>query len=285
MKKVWLILLVGTGMAVAYNMIMYWFPVKRHAYYTNEERAEGFVFDSKKYDVVTVGSSLSGAFEGRNLFDKSYYNLYMPHYGSCAGVEIIRRSNKIPKQLFVEINHIDRGIDSSVIEDVFDDDLYYAKYYIPVLQARNKLFTNVVDEFKKPSSSVNKQKPPVALYNKLLRSAQSEWGKQPDERKFDVQFNRLAQSLDAFADKGCKIAFFEMPIDSSIRNSKLLSYQRERMVELAKQKGYDFIPSDNSRAYQTGDGIHLLQGDRDIYVKYLKQKISTLNNAHSIAKI
>jgi hypothetical protein len=285
MKKVWMIFLIGGLLALAYNMVMYLHPIKRNAFYSNEERAEGYVFDKHQYEVVTVGSSLSGAFEGRSLFDKNYFNLFMPHYGSCAGIEIIRRSNKIPKQLFVEINHIDRGIDSSVIKDVFENDFYKLKYYLPLLQTRNKFLTNFVDKFKKPTSSVNKQKPPAALFNKLLLSAREEWANEPNIASFDHQFDRLAQSLDLFAAKGCKIAFFEMPIDSSIRNSKLISYQRGRMMELAKQKGFNFIPSDTSRAYQTGDGIHLLQGDRDIYVKYLKHKIAELNNIHQIAKI
>lgn len=285
MKKVWSILLIGSALALVYNIVMFWFPIKRNAYYSNEERAEGYVFDKHQYEVVTVGSSLSGAFEGRSLFDKNYFNLYMPHYGSCAGIEIIRRSNKIPKQLFVEINHIDRGVDSSVVKDIFENELYKVKYYLPLLQTRNKFLTNFVDKFKKPTSSVNKQKPPAVLFHKLLINAREEWANEPDKKSFNELYNRMAQSLDIFASKGCKICFFEMPIDSSIRNSKLISYQRKRMMELAKQKGFDFVPSDTSRAYQTGDGIHLLQGDRDIYVKYLKQKISMLNNVHSIAKI
>ena len=273
MKKIWRILLVCLILTIVYNMVIFWFPVKRNTYFTNQDRTEAFVFDKKDFNVIIVGSSLSGAFEEINPFSKSYFNLFLPFTGSCTGVDIIRRSGKIPKHLFVEINHIDRGTDTVLIKDVFEDGLYPFKYHVPMLQTKNKLLTNFIALIKKPSSRTNRQKPPAALYGKLLKSAQKEWAEYPDKKKFDQQINQLSQSLALFTNKGCKVYFFEMPIDSSIRNSVLMKFQRERIKALAKQNNYVFIPADTSRTYQTGDGVHLLQADRNAYVKYFKDQI------------
>lgn len=277
MKKVWQIILIGLALAVFYNLFLFLVPIKRNAYYNNDERAEAYVFSKQKFDTVTVGSSLCGAFEGRSLFKKDYFNLFMPHTGSCTGVEIIMRRKKIPVELFLEINHIDRGIDTAVIKDVFGTPYYKYEYYLPVLQKKGKLLINLLDKTKPPVSTVNKVRPPAELYNKLLASAQKEWSDYPDKRSFDNQYDHLSASLDFIASKGCKIYFFEMPMDSSLRHSKLITYQRARMTMLARQKNYTFIPADTSRAYNTGDGIHLLQADRNIYVKYLRTAISASN--------
>ena len=41
-------------------------------FYTNDERTEEYVYAKKDFPIVLVGSSLSGAFEGRNLFNQPY---------------------------------------------------------------------------------------------------------------------------------------------------------------------------------------------------------------------
>jgi hypothetical protein len=264
-------------LAIGYNLFVYLAPVKRNAYYSNEERLEAYVFSKAQYGIVSVGSSLSGAFEGRSLFEDNYFNLFASRTGSGTGIEIIRRSNKIPQKLYIEINHIDRGIDSALIQGAFDNALYPYKYYIPVLQTRNKMLVNILDMGKKQASTVNKVKPPEPLYSRLYKEAEDEWGRFPEQKTFDREFARLVESLDIFAAKGCKIYFFEMPIDSKLIHSNRLNFQRDRVLTLVKQKGYIFIPSDTSRAYNTGDGVHLLQADRDIYVQYLKTKIKEMN--------
>lgn len=267
MKKVLSIFLLTGLLVFLYNLKLIYYPYDRIAYYTNEECAEAYVFENKQIDIVFVGSSLSGTFDGRNPVGDGFFNLSMPGSGACTGVEIVRRSNKIPKQLFIEINHLDRGIDSIFIQKIFEDNFYSLKKYFPILQERNKFLVNLID-MDRSGNNGNINRPPSELYNNLLGDAQNYWSEFPDSSKFEFNFNRLSHSLDYFSDRGCEIVFFEISMDSSLTNSNLLSFQRSEVLRLVKEKGYSFVPADTSRSYSTGDGVHLLRNDREIYVDY-----------------
>jgi hypothetical protein len=276
-KKVSRVLIIGFLLLLAYNAFLFFFPLKKNVFYTNDERVEEFIYSKKYYPIVLVGSSLGGVFEGKVMFDQPYFNLFLPVTDACTGVEVLRRSKKIPKKLFVEINHIDRGIDTALIENTFETPLFRLKYYLPFLLKKNKLLPNIVDRLKKPvSSGRNSQRPPPVLFNQLLASARSEWSVLPDSNYFGRQLEILNSSLKYLSAKGCDIYFYEVPMDSSLTNSKLLRYQRAYCMRLAARNGYHFIPTDTSRVYDTGDGIHMLEKDADLYTRYFIKELNSL---------
>jgi hypothetical protein len=226
---------------------------------------------------MLVGSSLSGAFELQPLFNKPYFNLFMPGTGAATGIEVIRRSNKIPKELFIEINHIDRGVDTNLMHEIFDEPLYSIKYDLPFLLKKNQIIPNLIDRVKKPHNNIiNNIQPPAVLYKTLLIEAQKEWKSLPDTIKFNRQLEYIKSVLNEFSLKGCHICFYEIPMDHSLINEPLLTYQRNYFTKLAAEKGYSIIKIDTTRKYLTGDGDHLLSGDANIYIKYFQQQVKSL---------
>lgn len=245
--------------------------MKKNVFYKNDERIEEFVYSKRHFPVVIVGSSLSGFFQNKSLFQGNYFDLYLPMTGSCSGIEVIRKSNKIPKRLFIEINKAYKGLDTSLMHNIFETPLYKIRQFCPVFQRKNQLLPNIIDRIKTPVvNDINNQKPPAILFSKLMDDVKKEWYSLPDTVMLKKQFTRLTQSIQEFSKKGCEIYFFELPMDSSLFNSVLLCYQRNYFTKVAKQNGFTYISADTSHTYNTGDGIHLLKEDVAMYLHYFK---------------
>lgn len=275
MKKVCRILIVALILLVGYNLFLFMFPLKKKVFYTNEEMIEEFVYTDEIFDNIIVGSSLSGAFQHNVVLDEKYYLLNLPYTGACTGLDVINRCGKVPKKLFLEINHVARGIDSSLMNTVFAPPFYTLRFYMPSLQTKNKILNNLIDRVKTPNNNkINESRPSDELYGRLLKSAQEKWAELGDTLKLNDRLNMVRTTLKIFSAKGCRIYLYEIPMDSSLVNTPLIEYQRNYFQKLASQEKYVFIPLDRSRTYQTGDGEHLLQKDADIYTLYFKSETS-----------
>lgn len=282
MKKVVNIILFGITCLFIYNVFLILFPSKMPAY-VNRARVENFIYAKKDFPIVLAGSSLSGVFEepkAKEIFGNDYFNMYLPYSGACTGVEVLRLSKKTPKILFVEINQVHRGTDSDMVKGIFESPIYSYKGLLPFTLAKNKFVSNMIDRFKKPPLNQGSKKQPAAvLYNNLLKRMQKTYGKIEDKKHLDSEIAKLSNTLKEFASNGCQIYLYEMPMDSSLRYSKVLVYERTYFENFAKQNNFHFIPADTSRAYKTGDGDHLLEGERMIYLDYLKKQGPNFNNA------
>ena len=174
-----------------YSLFLHIYPLSKRVFYTNEERIEEFLYSRKEVPIVLVGSSLSGAFEGRRLFDTPYFNLFLPFAGGSTGLEIIRKSNRFPKILFFETNHSDRAIDSNLLAGFFKNPFSELKNRIPFLLKKNKLLNNVIDRLKQPvEKRTNIDQPPALLYASLLAASIKEWAKIADSVKLRIQLEQ-----------------------------------------------------------------------------------------------
>lgn len=273
MKLITKILITSLIILVGYNVFLVVFPLNKTVFYTNEERIEEFLF-GKDRPIVLVGSSLSGAFEDRKLMEENYFNLYLPHTGALTGLEVLKRSGQIPKILFVEINHIDRGIDSSAIKKMFSFPMYELRTYLPFLRTKNKVINNMVDRVIKPSGKqTNDQRPPENLYNELLKKAVILWGDIKDSSNMKYELNLASTIIESLSVKGCKIVLYEMPIDSALKDLPRAKLQREYFLKLASDKGYKFIDNQPNVSFNTGDGVHLLSKDAANYMDYFVNQL------------
>jgi len=268
-------ILITTGvLLIAYNIFLIVFPLKKTVFYTNEERIEEYLHGETR-DIVLVGSSLSGAFEDRVLFNEKYFNLYLPHTGALTGLEVIKRSGRIPKKLFVEINHMDRGIDSQALNKMFSFPMYELRTFLPFLRSKNKTLNNLVDRVITPSGKqTNDNRPPQKLYDELISKAQKEWNNTQDSIKIINELKTTADILDFIASEGCEIVLYEMPIDSSLEQLPRALIQRNFFTKLAKEKVYFMIDNNPTETYNTGDGVHLLSKDASKYMDYFLNQLS-----------
>ncbi len=280
MKKIALVLVYTFLLLVLYNLWLFVFPLNKQVFYTNEERIQEYMYDKVDYNTVLVGSSLSGIFERNDIFKDKSFMLYLPFTGSASGLEVLQKTGKVPQRIFVEINHIDRGVDSALMHSLFDQPLYSLRFYLPFLQTKNKMLPNVIDRVKSPANNkVNDSKPEESLFNTLLNKEKLEWSEIKNVSALDARLKHVESILSSFAAKGTKVYLYEMPVDSSLTNLPLIQHQRDYFRNLASMAHYSFIHADTSRAYQTGDGVHLLRQDADIYLAYFRKELSKLAEA------
>jgi hypothetical protein len=284
MKKVIYIISLAILFLFAYNLFLIISPSKIPPF-ENQARVESFVFTREYYPIVLTGSSLSGLFgepKAKDIFGKSYFNMYLPYWGACTGVEVLRLSKKVPKILFVEVNQIHRGIDTNMVRTIFDSPIYNYRNVLPFTLSKNKFLPYVIDRFKKPQpNKASKKRLAAALFDSLLTRTQESFEQIKDKKYLDSQINRLSETVKELSSKGCQIYFYELPMDIHLRYSKVMVYERTYFEAFAKKNNFHFIPADTSRAYQTSDGEHLLEGDRIIYLDYLKKQLPDFNKSNA----
>ncbi len=281
MKKLTTLLIYAFLLLVLYNVWLFIFPLKKQVFYTNEERIQEYLYDGVDYNTVLLGSSLSGIFERNDIFKDKNFMLYLPFSGSATGLEILNKTNKVPQRIFIEINHVNRGVDSNIMHSIFDQPLYTMRYYLPFLQTKNKILPNVIDRVKSPANNkVNDNKPADALFNTLLDKELKEWSEIKDIEILNAKLKHAEDLIARFAARGCQIIFYEMPMDSSLTNQPVISHQRNFFSSLATKHHYSFIQVDTSMAYQTGDGVHLLRKAADIYLEYFRKELGKISGAN-----
>jgi hypothetical protein len=277
MKKLATVIIYTFLLLVLYNAWLFIFPLKKQVFYTNEERIQEYLYDGVDYNTVLLGSSLSGIFERNEIFNDKNFMLYLPFSGSATGLEIVYKTDKVPKRIFIEINHVNRGVDSTIMHSIFDQPLYSMRYYLPFLQTKNKILPNVIDRVKSPANNkVNDNRPADELFNTLRDKEFKEWSEIKNIRLLDANLNHVENLISEFAARGCQIIFYEMPMDSSLTNQPVISHQRDFFSLMATKNKYSFIHVDTSRAYQTGDGVHLLRKDADIYLEYFRKELAKI---------
>lgn len=271
MKRIIYLFLCGVFFLVGYSVFLSAFPVNKKGFYSNEDRVEGFLYSKQTFPVVIVGSSLSGVLDKEELFKADYFSLYTTGSGGCTGVEVLRRMKWTPAVLFFEMNYIFKGIDSPLVRKLFAEPNFTAKKYLPLLLKQNMVLTGVVDRLKKKKrDTIDIQRLPENLYQLSLLRQKKAWWTVGGTARVDTVFNELAPQLRALAEKGCAIYFFEMPMDSSLRDAPLLLYERKKVLEYIHRSGGFFIPADTTKVYNTADGVHLLREDALHYNTWLE---------------
>ena len=268
-----IILLAGISFFILYNCILLVFPLKKINIYTNQERAEEFVYAKKKYSKVFAGSGLIGGFSATAIRRDDFFNFYLPYNGSCSAVKIVALSGKIPKILFVETNCIFKGFDDALIDRLFDKRRYKLRFCLPYLLQKHKLIP-LTKELIKPAKTILIESSPLPkpLFSQTLENQKKVYNSLPDIDKFNQCINELKKYIYYISSKGCEVIFFEMPIDKQLQNSPLANFQRNVMKDVFNDHQFKWIEPVQNTQYMTGDGIHLLEESTIAYFKYLESK-------------
>ena len=266
-----------TVLFLIYNGVLLIFPLKREDIFSNEERAEEFVYSRTPYTKVFTGSGLIGDLRIEQAWRDSF-NLFLPYSGSCAGVEIIALSKKVPEVLFIETNYIFKGFDRNLTSQLFDRLLYDARFIFPALLRKHSP-KSILKELIKWTNRSTVKNQTKSLFQPSLEFFKSLYVELPDPSKFDKVLSSLCEYIEAISSKGCQVVFFEMPIDRELMNSKLANYQRDKLISLFPEKKYDWITPNPDDHYKTTDGIHLDQASVDKYFNYLCRKYNKVSKA------
>lgn len=259
----------------AYNILLSEFPLKNASYYTIKERAEEFAFNPIYYDTVLVGSSLvqhigtTPTFMGRN-----FINIFLHSNGSLTGIELIIKSGKIPKVLFIETNHLIFGTNNELLNSVFDYQII--KKILPSLLSKNKLTPFIFKKIKPNLSEERKLIFNRQFFDYAVYKNEKVFAEINDSLQYISCINELNSKMEYLESYGCQIYLIEMPIDKKLIRSERARYFRKTLRKILSKRKYLKIPLDLTRSYQTSDGIHLLDYESQIYEQYLDKYCSAL---------
>jgi hypothetical protein len=277
-------LLFALLLVLGYIMLFHIYPIKtiQDMQFGNIAKAQKFLYEGIPQNNLIIGSSISEkliidslgdtqslAFSGLSVFD-----------GLC----IIKQADYIPTVLFVEMNVMEKA-ENRNFTGYFTNpllDITYKKlpsmradarpvgYLIKLVNYLSKFL--IKPEKKQIESTANTRK---ELVDNLLRNQQNEYNKINDSSQIRANFVELLRQIEYFEEKGCKIVFFEMPIDRSLRNLHKATFIRKLFMEYFPLNSYHYIlqPEYN---YESVDGIHLTEHSAIQYTMYLKQQIKNI---------
>ena len=256
---------------MGYNVYLTEFPLKNVGYYTVQEKAEEFAFNDNSYfDTILVGSSLVGKFGHIKIFQgKRFLNLFLDGNSASTGLELIIRSGKLPKVIFVETHHLQIGLNKSLINSVFQG--YGLKQFLPALQSKNKLLPVIFKKIKPQREiAVSRNEYYSQIFYQMMELKKQEYNSISDSVTYCKHLRVVDSQLQYLHSQGCMIYLFEVPIEKELALSQRANFLRMKNHEMLSSTHYHWVPYDYTNFYNTNDGIHLLKSESYIYEKYLE---------------
>ena len=263
-----------------------------HQWHYNKIKAEKFIYQNSTYENVIVGSSLSTRLIMRDL-PNNFYNLSFGGQSIYDGLEILKRSDKQPKKIFIEINVLFKPMNDAFIQSLFNPVLRAAKEQLPIMKSQNqpigiignnmhvrRFVFHLLNGYQTVMRKIGGYNPANAAgtlageMDFMLEQQMDAYRHLPDKEMIFKSITLLSEYVSIFKHRGIQVAFFEMPVHPKLADQK-------RAVETRKIINTYFgkeriIPQPNCHEYGTTDGVHLNLESARKYTVYLKNRILQL---------
>lgn len=224
----------------------------------NLAKAQQFIYDSSTNKAVLIGSSLCLCFNDNNL-TPNISNISFVGLSSLTGLEVVKRSGKIPQFVIVEINFIQRSVNYEFIDKLYMPAIWKLRKYFQVFRAEwqpvSVLIAYIEEYIKSKSSNLLEKDSQPQVNNELLRINSEAY----QDGKINVSrvANLLRQYIQYFEKKGTTFIFLEMPVHPLIySNEKTIYFSNVLEKEFPASK-YHWIKFGASEEKETSDGLHL----------------------------
>lgn len=236
----------------------------------NHSIAEAFIYKVPAYRTVIVGSSMAAKLVQKDLDGDDIYNLSFEGGSSLTGLRIIKESNIIPKEIYIETNIIERKLNENMLSSLFTPVIWRIKKHLISLQYTyqpiNIALTFINAKFGKDASEKVHVAPNQGkLKFGINRHRASENGVNTFNEQRIVEQKKV---IDYFTSKGVNIVFFQMPVHEEILSTK--GYQERKKVLEKLFSKFEFHWVENDHHYETTDGIHLNLESANEYALVLK---------------
>ncbi len=242
-----------------------------------------FVYNPTQNDNIILGSSLS--LTGLNNLTPDYYNLAAGGANPFTGLEIIKRTHKKVKRVFIETNYLlsKSPADDRYLGSIFTPVLYDARKYLPVLLQKSQPFSLTggwLTQTIFPTVSVIDEKG----LNPTMRAARIANFKQTNADSVAIKptveknITRLAEYLAHLRSQGVELYFFEMPVDCALTNNAQPVYFRNQINNFCKQYNIQQLASEPCDNYNTKDGNHLDSASAEKYKQFFYSQVAKLHN-------
>ena len=254
------IILLSSIILLIYNVFIIFYNPKittfQNQWQKNYSFAQDFIYEKKAPNII-VGSSMAARMNNKFL-PNDFFNLSLGGGSSLTGLEIIKKSGYIPKQIYIESNIvIIRDKDLLLIDSLFYPVWWKIKKFILALKEKNQPLNIILSKSKGSYGKSCKEhmltKRDDQIFNMSIARQKEFYSKRLNN--YNNMLNDLKNLIQYFETKGTKVIFFEMPIDNSLALS--IKSVEERDV-IKKSFNNQWLPLPDNNNFITSDGIHLI---------------------------
>jgi hypothetical protein len=245
----------------------------------NEVIVERFVYNWSDKQVVLVGSSVTTQVPPESLCPHNVATIYVQGSGAMNGLEVIRRSGAAPELILVELDFLNRGVNESLINRIFDSPFFRLKKIFPLLRLENNL-ANLL--FKSKIKNDPKDKPPYAPHvwdekiKPRIEDVVRSYSQAPmlSDYATDQVVLKLKEILFELEQRGCTIIFFVDPIHPQLAELPVFQTWHQR----ARSEFSHYLMIEPSDAYYyLSDGVHFhAQSGKDFFDHLLQESAKLL---------
>jgi hypothetical protein len=253
----------------------------QHQWQENVVKGEKYIYNtSDTIKSVVVGSSLAS----RLIMDSlpGFYNLSFAGQGIFDGLEILKRTGKYPKNVFIEMNAILSKHDESFTSTLFSPLSFNVKKYCKPLRSDKQplafifpaiqtILNKKTDHKEYEAKAVTGDPKANAMFTKVLEIQVQNYSKAPDTAYLDNQFKALGNIVADMKSRGVNIVFFEMPLNPALVELTLANAIRSQFYEHFPEDSYNYIKMPDCSNYVTTDGLHLNDKEALWYTSYFKE--------------
>lgn len=264
---------------LAFNVWLHFRPIppgnQVYSYWVKENhaKAQKYLHPEFKPSIVLCGSSLSAAMT--HWLADSIYDFSMVGGSWITGLEIIHRTQKLPRIVGIEINFLLRTEDIYITEDALQSNWIPVRKFFPVFYAYNQPLDILTSDWQKVQMR-NRIADPVSkseIFSTLIADKKKEYQEEPDS-VLSIEMVEYIRELTApMAQKGCKTFFYLMPMDSSLMKSPRVM----KTLAHIKQLNYPLIIPNNNFQWKTVDGEHLSNEYALLCSEYLAKQVQQIH--------
>jgi hypothetical protein len=277
------VLLVSYSVYVAFLAPASW-TGSQHEWQDNLIKAENFIYNERdSFEHVILGSSLSYRLSMRDL--PEMYNLSFAGHSVLDGIEVILRSGKHVRNVYIETNFPDKPEDVKFIESLFSV-LYYPRKYLHALRDDKRplsiigtklsknLTSRVTDRIQLMTARPGDVDSKSRVFTRELTDIRSHtYAQTPDDSLLVLSLRTLRERISLLEQRGTRVVLFEMPVNQRLIHMANPTLTRTRYLEWFPVARYRHIPLPDSLDYVTTDGIHMNREDAYRYTRYFRDKV------------
>lgn len=256
----------------------------QHEWQDNLIKAENFIYSERdSFEHVILGSSLSCRLSMRDL--PEMYNLSFAGHSVLDGIEVILRSGKKVRNVYIETNYPEKPEEAKFVQSLFSA-LYYPRKYLHALRDDKRplsiigtklsksLTSRVTDRIQLMTARSGDSDPKPMGFTRQLTDIRSQtYSQTPDDSLLAQSLRNLRERINLLEERGTKVVFFELPVNQRLIYLASPSLTRSRYLEWFPATRYRHIPLPDSLDYVTTDGIHMNREDASRYTKYFKEQV------------
>jgi hypothetical protein len=253
----------------------------QHQWQENVVKGEKYIYNtSDTVNSVIVGSSLASRIVMDSL--PRFYNLSFAGQGIFDGLEIIKKTGKYPKNVFIETNSILSKHDESFTSTLFSPLSFNVKKYCTPLRSDKQplafifpmiqtMLGKKTEHREYEAKAVSNDPKENAMFTKVLEIQVHNYSQGPDTAYLNNQFAMLTNFVADLKSKGVNIVFFEMPLNPNLVELALAKAIRSQFYDHFPENDYHYIKIPDCSNYITTDGLHLNDKEAHWYTSYFKE--------------